>query len=474
VRARYDLAIVGGGPAGIAAALAASEAGLSVVLLDEAPSAGGQIYRAPRTTAAGAKAGPDAAEGRRLRAQLADSRVEARFGRRVWLVGSGFRIDATGPDGPETVVAERLVAATGAYEHVVPFPGWTRPGVIGLAAATVLLKTEARVPGRTAVVAGAGPLLAAVAAGIIRSGERIAAIVDLASPGEWLRALPALARRPDQLRQGASWALTIARARTPVLFRHTVVEARGRDELDEVVVAPVGPDGRPDLARSRPIAADMLAVGHGLVAGAEITRLLRAEHTIDPARGGILPVCDPWGRTSLAGLYAVGDGASVAGGLPASLAGRLAGLATARDAGRIDPAAFTRASDDTRSELAGALAFGRAVTGLMRRRPGLLDAIPGDTVVCRCEDVTRDEIDAAILAGAREVNQLKHFTRCGMGPCGGRMCGETVADLMALRIGSREAVGWWTARPPLRPVPLAGMVGRFTYADIPVPEPAPL
>jgi thioredoxin reductase/bacterioferritin-associated ferredoxin len=397
-----------------------------------------------------------------------------RFGRRVWSVGAGFRVDAVGPDGPETVLAHRLVAATGAYERVVPFPGWTRPGVIGLAAATVLLKTEARLPGQAAIVAGAGPLLAAVAAGILRGGGRVAAIVDLASRGEWLRALPALARRPDQLRQGASWALTIARARTPVLFRHAVVEARGPDELDEVVVAPVGPDGRPDLSRSRVISADILAVGHGLVAGAEITRLLRAEHAIDLARGGIVPVRDPWGRTSVQGLYAVGDGAAVAGALPASLAGRLAGLAAAHDAGRIDPAAFEQASGDVRSELAGAQSFADAVSGLMRRRPGLLDAVPADAIVCRCEDVTRAEIDAAIVAGAREVNQLKHFTRCGMGPCGGRMCGETVADLMALRIGSREAVGWWTTRPPLRPVPLADMVGRFTYADIPVPEPAPL
>ena len=118
--------------------------------------------------------------------------------------------------------------------------------------------------------------------------------------------------------------------------------------------------------------------------------------------------------------------------------------------------------------------FADAMAGLMRFRPGMLDGIAGDTVVCRCEDVTRDEIETAIASGANEVNQLKHFTRCGMGPCQGRMCGEIAAELVAARVGSREAAGQWTARPPLRPVPLSGVLGEFRYEDIPIPEPAPL
>ncbi|MGA0597793.1 FAD-dependent oxidoreductase, partial [Enterovirga sp. CN4-39] len=157
----FDLAVIGAGPAGCAAAVAAAKAGARVVLFDEQEEAGGQIYRAPRT--AGGRAGVER-EGEALRSSLAASSVSARLGRRIWSVTERFRIEALGPNGPETVRAQALVAATGAHERVVPFPGWTLPGVIGRAAATVLLKTEGRVPGRRIVVAGAGPRLAAVAA----------------------------------------------------------------------------------------------------------------------------------------------------------------------------------------------------------------------------------------------------------------------------------------------------------------------
>ena len=114
------------------------------------------------------------------------------------------------------------------------------------------------------------------------------------------------------------------------------------------------------------------------------------------------------------------------------------------------------------------------MAALMAARGGLFEAIGQDTVVCRCEDVTRRDIEAAIAEGAGEINQIKHFTRCGMGPCQGRMCGEAAATIAAFHLGGRAAVGYWTPRPPLRPVPLAELVGSFSYDDIPVPEPAPL
>jgi bacterioferritin-associated ferredoxin len=111
----------------------------------------------------------------------------------------------------------------------------------------------------------------------------------------------------------------------------------------------------------------------------------------------------------------------------------------------------------------------------MALRPKQVAAIPSDTVVCRCEDITRRRIDDAVDAGARDVNQMKHFTRCGMGPCQGRMCGDIAAELVALRSGaSRETVGYWTGRPPLRPVRLDSLLGDFAYSDIPIPRSAPL
>jgi thioredoxin reductase/bacterioferritin-associated ferredoxin len=473
---RADLIVIGAGPAGAAAALSASRAGLDVVLLDEAALPGGQVYRAPPAglSISEARRGPDDRAGDRLQAEVAASTIRWRGAARVWSISGAFRVDAVTASGNESFVAPRLVAATGAHERLVPFPGWTLPGVIGLAAATILLKSQGMVPGRRTVVAGCGPLLAAVAAKIVTGGGTVAAVVDLASPRDWLGAVSGFIRRPRLFGQGVGWALKLAGARVPVLFRHTVVAAEGDELCERVRVARVDAEGRPSGEEARVLEADALAIGHGLVPGSEIPRLLRARHEFELEQGGWTPVRDAFGHCSVAGLYAVGDGAAVAGAEPARLSGQLAGLAAAHDAGRLDMDAFSRAAQPIRAELDRMLVFSRAVARLMRARPAMVAGVAPETVVCRCEDVMRFEIEAAIADGARDLDQLKHFTRCGMGPCQGRMCGETAAELLARHLGSREAAGYWTGRPPLRPVALADLLGEFAYGDIPVPTPAPL
>lgn len=468
-----DLIVLGAGPAGTNAALAAAGAGLKVVLFEQQGEAGGQVWRAPLPGLA-VPASPEATSGAALRARLAASTVDGRFGRTVWSVGGRFRVDAVGPDGNEQVEAPRLIAATGAHERVVPFPGWTLPGVIGLAAATVLLKSHRALPGRRVVVAGCGPLLAVVAAGILKEGGEVAAIADLAGREDWLRALPALASQPRLLARGAGWALKIGSARVPVLFRHAVRAAEGEEALARVRLAPVDGAGAFTEGPERVFAVDGLCVGHGLVPGAEVTRVFRVEQGFDRRRGGFVPRLDGDGRTSLEGLYACGDGAGLRGALVAEAAGRLAGLAVAYDAGALSAAAFASVAAEPRAAIAKARVFSDAMADMMALRSALVSAIPLETVVCRCEDVTRAEIEAAYGDGARDMNQLKHFTRCGMGPCQGRFCGDVAAELLAAQVGSREAVGTFTARPPLRPVALADLLGTFDYSDIPIPAPAPL
>ena len=519
-----DLAVIGAGPAGVEAALTAADHGLDVVLLDEFPSAGGQVYRAPPSAFPPGGESPDKSIGDALRARLAASAVEARFGERIWSVlarselascapdipmsadpspvaipgepvplalesgfpagGSArFRVDTLGTDGARAVFAESLALCAGATERVVPFPGWTLPGVIGLAAATVLLKSQRLLPGRRVVVAGSGPLVPAVAAGILSAGGTVAAVVTLDAPADWLRALPRMTAMPRLLARGAGWVARIAGAGVPVHSRHSIRSAGGSAELEEVTAAPVDRDGgwrgASHGSTARRIAADALAVGHGLAPATEIGRLLRIRHRFARAEGGWQPVTDEWGRTSLPHCHVAGDGAGVRGAAAAVHSGRLAGLAVALDAGRIAPgAAASRARRIQRSR-ARAARFGSAMSRLTALRPAMVTSIPDDTVVCRCEDVTRREIEDAITAGAAEVNQLKHFTRCGMGPCQGRTCAEIAAELLAARIANdpdegRRAAGQWTGRVPIRPVGLEELAGTFDYGDIPIPPPAPL
>jgi bacterioferritin-associated ferredoxin len=379
-----DLVVVGAGLAGMAAAEEAAVCGMDVLLVDEAA-----LGETP-------------------------ARVRSLFGHVVWTVTPGFRVEAIGPAGRVTIGAERLVAATGAMERVVPFPGWTLPGVVGL---SDMVGVQ---PGQRVVLAGCGAQLEAAEDRLRARGAAIAAIAALPS--------------------------------------HAVRQADGDGAVQRVQIGPVDAEGRP-MGDGQWIEADVLCVGYGLIPEPGIASLLRAPHHFDPARGAWVPVLDAVGRTGIAGLYAAGGAAGFMDGKRATSTGRRAGRTAARDAGGAAP------DDEGVRETTVSPAWPIA---------GLVDAIPPDTIVCRCEGVTRAGIEAAIADGAHEMNQIKHFTRCGMGVCQGRRCADTVATLLARHVGSRTAAGRWTVRPPLRPVPLEALLGSFDYSDIPVPQPAPL
>jgi NADPH-dependent 2,4-dienoyl-CoA reductase/sulfur reductase-like enzyme len=470
---KVDLAVLGAGPAGANAALTAAGHGLSVTLIDENGAAGGQVWRAHAPSVARDDA--DARDGATLRARLAASSVRHLDGATAWLIArdDAWRVDIARHGAAETVAADALVIATGAHERVMPFPGWTLPGVFGLAAATILLKANGVLPGQRTVVAGCGPLLSLVAATILKAGGTVAAVVDLASRAEWLRALPALAARPDLLARGAAWRARLVAARVPFLHRHSVVAAEGQERLDAVRLCRVDEQGRPIAgAPGVTLAADALAIGHGLVPDTAATRLLRLRHRYDRVSGW---VAERDGTLAASGphLWLAGEVGGIGGVAVAELQGRLAGLAAAHALGRLDAASWNAEATPLQAGIARAGRAAAAMAWMMRPRPAMAEGITPETIVCRCEDVSRGTIDAAITAGARDLNQLKQWTRCGMGPCQGRMCGEAAAALLAPHVGGRENVAPWTGRPPLRPVSADDLLGDFDYADIPIPAPAP-
>ncbi|MGK7869083.1 NAD(P)/FAD-dependent oxidoreductase [Falsiroseomonas sp. E2-1-a20] len=469
----FDVAVLGGGPAGMAAATEAAQRGARVVLLEESPAPGGQVYRAPPRGFV-IRPDSDARAGNALRAALAASGAEVRTGCRVWGVGGGvlvaagvapapFRLDALAPDGRSFHVESRaLVVCAGTHERIIPFPGWTLPGVMGLAAATILTKAQGVLPGRRVVVAGAGPLLFAVAWKLVKAGAEVAAVVDLATTGEWARAMPALAARPDLLARGMAWRAGLRARGVPVLSGARIAAAEGGAVLERVRVS------------ERIFDCDALCIGHGLVPATEATRTFRATHRYAAEDGGWVPVLDRDGRCSVPFLYAAGDGAGVRGAAAAPAAGRLAALAALHDLRLLDAPSHAAARAIPARAHARAARAGAAMARMMAMRPALVAAIPPETVVCRCEGVTRAEIEAACTDGATDMNQLKQFTRCGMGPCQGRLCGEAAAELVAMRGGGREKVGFATGRLPLRPVAMDALLGEFDYADIPVPAAAPI
>lgn len=475
---QVELAVLGAGPAGIGAALAASRYNVNVIILDRGIAAGGQVYRpsANRQTSNQLVSASDHVVGESLRKKLASSSVTCLFDRKVWSVQHGFRIDAVGPAGLETWEAKRLLVASGTTERVIPFPGWTSPGVMGLAATTLLLKSQRVLPGKRPIVAGSGPLLWAVANSIIAGGGKPVAVIDFANTRRWVSSLPALFSSPTDLLKGLGWVYTVKRNRVPVISGASVGKVWREGGSLMVEVAKHNRDGtlRQEGHKNQYLSGDALCIGHGLLPAAEVTQLLGADHVFDEKAGGWKPVIDDGQRTSIPGLFAAGDCTGITGARAAHLEGQLAGLTVASVMGRITNNSYRRKIKALRRHLRRASRAGSKMADLMASANDLIDNIAGDTVVCRCEEVTFAEIQTALDAGATGLNQLKSWTRCGMGPCQGRVCGDTVATIVSRHLGGRNIVGSWSPQVPLLPVPMEDVVGSFVYQDIVIPEAAPL
>ncbi|GIH24686.1 oxidase [Acrocarpospora phusangensis] len=396
---RYDLAVIGAGPAGMAAAGAAARGGLRVALIDGAPRLGGQFHRQPPPGA-----GPPSQDFLRLRDRL--TRADLHLGRRVWAVEPGFSVHHDGG----TLTAERLLIATGAHDRVLPFPGWDLPGVLTAGGAQALLKGNLVVAGRRIVVAGTGPFLLPVATGLAAAGARVAGVFEAS------HRLGALARHPARAVQGAGYGLRLARHRVPYHRGQAVVAAHGDDALTGVTVADIDRDWR--VLGTREIACDTLAVGYGFTPQLDLAVQLGCATTRDPDGTPVVAV-DAGQRTSVPGVYAAGETTGVGGAELAELEGLAAACAVL---GTPLPERLARRRDRARE-------FARLLHEVFPVRDGWRTWLRDDTLVCRCEEVPYRDIEDARDLGATDARSIKLLARPGMGWCQGRMCGYAVARL---------------------------------------------
>ncbi|MGW3466320.1 FAD-dependent oxidoreductase, partial [Streptomyces olivaceoviridis] len=339
-----------------------------------------------------------------------------------------------------TVRADAVLLATGAYERVLPFPGWTLPGVVTAGGAQAMLKGGLVLPGRRVVVAGTGPLLLPVAAGLAAAGARVAALVESAGPGALLHRAPALAAQPGKLAEGAGYAARLLRHGVRTLARHTVVAAHGTDRLEAVTVPALDRDGRPRPGSARRIPCDTLAVGHGMLPHTDLAE------TLGCTLSGTAVRVDAEQRTDVPGVWAAGEATGVGGAALALAEGHIAGRsAAARLRGTApDPGGWGVAAR-SRTRLR---AFATALDAVYAPPAGWADRVPDETVVCRCEEVTAGEVRGAVDSlGAGDLRTVKLLTRAGMGWCQGRMCAPAVAGLAGCPLTAGR-------RPFARPVPL--------------------
>jgi len=473
VSTEADIAILGAGPAGANAALAADQAGARVLLVDDQPGPGGQVWRGKSAAILEAPPTPESRSGDALRRAIAASGMGHLSDSRVWTIergDAGWHLHlADGAGQRRRINTRSLILAPGAREYVQPLPGWTLPGCIGLAGATAMMKRDLLPAGKRVVVCGTGPLVFFVASEIRRLGGGVAAIITANSRSDWLRTLPALASRPGLAARGALWIADLITAGVPILWRHTVTRIAGSERVQSVEVRRVDADWTP-VGAPLFIEADACCIGHGLVPNSEPASLAGLKPRFDRKAGYWAPQAKPDGTTAIPSLFLCGDGAGIRGAAAAEIHGRLAGLSAAHSLGfgpGPDNALHLRYLKATR--------FGAAMETLSHPRPGLAALTTPETPVCRCENISRLALETEIASGAASVMAVKSGIRAGMGACGGRFCGTAVARILAAANGRSESeVPPATARPPLCPVSIATLAGDFRYEDLPIRKPAPL
>ncbi|MCC7284278.1 MAG: FAD-dependent oxidoreductase [Acetobacteraceae bacterium] len=444
-----DLLIVGAGPAGMAAALEARAGGLSALVLDENRAAGGQVWRAAEANAAGGGSlGADYAAGAAMAEALRKSEVPTRFGATVWAIEPEGRVYYTVDGTAQSVEAGRVLLATGALERPLPIPGWTLPGVMTVGAAQILLKTAGLRPEGRVWIAGQGPLVRLFAVQALAAGGSLAGILDLAPPASSVLGigdLPALAGASDLVAKGVRWGRTITAAG---VRWHPARSIRAEAGDDGRLARVRFQDGRGERAED----ADLLLLHDGVIPNTQITRALGLRHVFDAGQRSWRPVLDAMGRSSLPLVLVAGDGGFILGAEGALITGRLAAIAAAADLGKLDAETAGRRTRPLLKRLSVHRKFRTVLDKLYPARAPVLD---DSATVCRCEEVTAGEVRAAAGLGCLGLNQMKSFTRCGMGPCQGRMCASTAAELLAEARGVRlPEIEPYRGRFPTKPLTL--------------------
>jgi NADPH-dependent 2,4-dienoyl-CoA reductase/sulfur reductase-like enzyme len=460
-RDSYDVVVIGAGPAGLAAAATSGKAGLSTLLLDENVGPGGQVWRAIASTPVVERdcLGADYWAGGDLVQEMSTSGTEIIQRATVWSLDRNLEIGVSVGGASAFIKARRVVVATGALERPFPIPGWTLPGVMTAGAAQTMLKSSALVPDGRTVIAGQGPLLWLLAAQILRLGGRIDGILDTTERRNYLSALPhAFAFLTSPYFAKGLALMREVRARVPVVSAVSELAAAGDEQLATVSYVARG--------RRETMPADLLLLHQGVVPNVNLAMAAGVEHRWDERQLCWSPVLDLNGGSSIDGIAIAGDGAGIGGAEAAVFRGRIAAravidvLAPAAAAKSVPMAAL-------RTGLARA-ERGRAFLDTLFRPAPQFRIPSGDTVVCRCEEVTANDILDSVAIGATGPNQLKAYRRTGMGPCQGRLCGLTVTELMAQARGkSAEEIGYYRLRAPVKPITLAELAAvPKTEADV--------
>ncbi|MFA4914200.1 MAG: NAD(P)/FAD-dependent oxidoreductase [Burkholderiaceae bacterium] len=455
--------IVGAGPAGIRAAQTLVQAGLRPVVLDESLRAGGQIYRQPPAGFTRSKQALYGTEHKKADAlhrtmDALAARVDYRAGALVWNADQAH-LEVIQNGAMTSVPYTHLILATGATDRVLPFQGWTTPGVYTLGGSQVALKYQGCGIGSRVVFMGTGPLLYLVAYQYKKAGADVAAVLDTSTHADGVAGLAGMLRAPSLLAKGLYYMGWLRAHGVPLHKNVRPVSVQGGAQVSALNYRFRGQD------TVHSIACDAVGYGLGLRSETQLASLLGCVFDFNSQDRAWLPRRDAAGRTSVSGIYVAGDGAGIAGADAAELAGERAALALLADAQLPSDARRAALLDDR------LLANARVRTALERAFPFPADwaaDLDDAVLLCRCEEITAGTVrQAAHDLGTHEMNRLKALTRVGMGRCQGRMCAAGATEVLAHALHQRcDAVGRIRSQPPVKPIPIS--VVRADHHEVPL------
>jgi thioredoxin reductase/bacterioferritin-associated ferredoxin len=453
------LAVIGTGPAGLSAAAEAAKFGINTIVLDMHDQAGGHFFNLPPDELQPTRPGKEFGEGKSLinRAKLAGAEILP--GAEVWGIYSEnpFRICLSGNQLKE-IRAQKIILAPGAIEHFLPFPGWTLPGVITAGGALSLLKKQKMIPGRRILIGGTGPLPLNLAAHLANYDVGVICELELKSRASifrhW-RSILSASMRYQRIWEGLIYLRKLQSKKIPYLFGWSVIQAIGEGEVRGAIIAQVDATGKPIPGSEKAIDLDCICLGFGLLPDTRLTRLVDCSHILHPRLHTWVPVRDEFLQTSLPGVFAIGDAADIIGKAGAALEGRIAALAVARQMGLLEDEAAHQIAAPLNRKLNAERRFAQMLheTFELPKNPSIL-AKP-ETVICRCECITLQQIQEAIRDGATSVQAVKYHSRAGMGWCRGITCAPLISQIIAQQGGvNLELASRSSTRPPIFPVSL--------------------
>ena len=455
VKSHYSIVIIGAGPAGLAAAATAADLGVEVGLLDEQPAPGGQIYRnieaIPENTSK--YLGNEYQRGASLVHAVRESSVHYLNETSVWSLDSKGEIGILHNGEAKLITADQVLIATGAQERPVPFPGWTLPGVMNAGAGQILLKQSGIVPDNGVVLAGSGPLLLLLAWQYQRAGVEVKAVLDTQPLSNWFRAAPHLPKAllaHHYITKGLAYKRELKAAGIRTQHGIKDLRATGGDKIHAVEYI-----CRNKLER---IETPLLLVHFGLIPQIHLSQAAGCEHDWNDKQLCWQPVTDKWGSTDIDTISVAGDGSGIGGARTAEHAGRLAAFNMACRLGHISPKRRDKLAKKDLRWMKDDLLIRPFLDAMFRPPKTMLRHPTNEEILCRCEEVTAGDIRRALDEGHRSPNEVKFFTRCGMGPCQGRQCASSVAQLIAYETRANpEKVQPYRVRTPVKPVNIKQM-----------------